>query len=160
MGRVVTMKKKWWMLAVVFALALSLTSCSRRGSGQFSNYGVNYCDGTLGQIDVYTVASGSQAGTFQVVLIPISLTAPGDVVTVTAVNQGTLAYKTLLQEVALNVNQEITAGYLTESELQNYDMIAITSYIGGVDFLSANPAKDAICGLPLVGDGVNSTPAR
>lgn len=163
-GKVITMMKKWWMIAAVLALALSLTSCSRRGTGQFSNYGINFCDYsglegqggiTMGSFDVYTIASTTQAGMFQVVVIPISLTLPGDVATITVIDQATMLYKTLLPEVALTANQEISAGFLTQAELNKYDLISITSYVPGVDFLQANPEKDTICGLPLVGDGVN-----
>ncbi|MBY0370794.1 hypothetical protein K2X33_08910 [bacterium] len=146
-----TNMKKWWMIAAVFALALSLTSCSRRGSS--SNYGLNYCDGTMGQFDVYTVAVPNQPGTYKVVVDPISLSAAGDVVSITVVNQTSLAYKELVQQVVVYVNQRITAGYISEAELQNYNLIAITTYMPGVDFLGAQPAKDAICGLPLLGDG-------
>lgn len=150
-GFAVRKMNKWWMVAAVFALALSLTSCARRGT---ANYGLNYCDGTMGQFDVYTIRDGA-AGSYRVSIFPVALSAPGDVVTVTVVNQSTLAYKELVQQVVVNVDQEITAGYLTEAELQTYDVIAITSYAPGVDFLSANPEKDAICGLPLMGDGSN-----
>jgi hypothetical protein len=153
-GRRISMMKKWWMIAVVFALALSLTSCGKRSAQNFSTYGINYCDGSMGSIDVYTVPVVGQPGTFKVVLIPVSLAAPGDVATVTVVNQSSLAYKTLVTQVVLNVEQEITAGVLSEQELNNYDLIAITSFVPGIDFLQANPEKDAICGLPLIGEGV------
>jgi len=148
-----TTMKKWWMIAMVFALALSLTSCSRRGAS--ANYGINYCDGTMGEFDIYTAAVAGQAGTYKVVVIPVSLSAAGDVVSITVVNQSSLAYKEMVQQVVVYVDQEITAGFLTEAELQTYDLIAITSYTPGTDFLSANPEKDAICGLPLLGDGAN-----
>lgn len=149
------MRRKWWIIAAIFALALSLTSCSRRG---FMNYGENLCNGTMGQIWVYTVSTPNHAGTYQIIVEPYSLAAPGDVATVTAVNRSTLAYKTILQEVVLNNGQQVTTGFLNQSELMNYDLIAITSYVpAGVDFLAANPAKDTICARPLVGDrlGVN-----
>jgi hypothetical protein len=155
-GNLVSIMKKWWMIAAVFALALSLTSCSRRGSGSFANYGLSFCDGTMGQIDVYTILVPGQPGNNKIVIIPASLSAPGDIVTITVASQSTKLYKTLLSEVALEVDQQVVAGYLTDAELQQYDEIAITSYTPGVDFLSSNPAKDSICSLPLLGDG-NST---
>jgi len=155
-GKLVLVMKKWWMIAAVFALALSLTSCSRRSSGSFANYGLSFCDGTMGQIDVYTVLVPGQPGNNKVVVIPAALSAPGDIVTITVASQATKLYKTLLAEVALEVDQQVVAGYLTDAELQQYDIIAITTYTPGVDFLSSNPAKDAICSLPLLGDGNSS----
>jgi hypothetical protein len=145
--------KKWWIIAVVFALALSLTSCSSRARQNLA-FGINdECIGTMGEIDIYTIPVQGQLGYYKIVIIPATLTSPGDVATITAVNQSTLAYKTLSPEVVLNVDQEITAGFLSETELASFDLIAITSFVGGIDFLSANPAKDAICWTPKVGDG-------
>lgn len=152
-GRMVSFMKKWWMIAVVFALALSLTSCARR-PGSLVNYGLNYCDGTMGQIDVYTVAVQGQPGTYKIILIPVALDQQGDVVSVTVVNQTTLSYKQIVEQVVLYNDQQVNAGYISEDELNTYDLIAITTFTPGVDFLAANPAKDAICGLPLIGDGI------
>lgn len=155
-GNRISKMKKWGMIAVVFALALSLTSCSSRARQNMA-YGINNeCTGTMGDIDVYTIPVQGQIGYYKIVIIPVTLSAPGDVATITAVNQSTLAYKTLSPEVVLNVDQEITAGFLSETELASFDLIAITSFVGGIDFLSANPAKDAICWMPLVGDGVRN----
>lgn len=154
-GIVVSFMKKWWVIAVVFALSLSLTSCARRRpTGLYSGYGINYCDGTMGQIDVYTSTVETQADTYKIILMPVALATPGDIVSVTVVNQSTLAYKTLLPQVVLNVDQQVNAGYLSGAELNQYDLIAITTFTPGMNFLEATPEKDAICGLPFPGDGV------
>ncbi len=147
--------KKWWMMAVVFALALSLTSCSSRSRQNFT-YGINReCAGTMGEIDIYTIPVQGQIGYYKIVIVPATLSAPGDVATITVVDQASLAYQELKRQVVLNVDQEITAGVLSEAELATYDLIAITSFVASPDsFLTANPEKDAICWIPRIGDGV------
>lgn len=156
-GKAVSIMKTWWIIAAVFVLALSLTSCSRLYPyGANSNYGINFCDGSIGEIDVYTVAVTGQPGVVKVVIIPASLAMPGEAATITVVNGSTLDYKTLLTQVSLQVDSQIVAGYLSQQELQMYDRIAITSYTPGVDFRNSSPARDAICGLPLLGDGNNN----
>lgn len=146
------MMKRWWIVALVFTLALSLTSCSRKKTqlGPNSGYGLGYCDGTLGSFDVY-VYETSSPGLYQVSIIPVSLDAPGDIVSITVANQG-LAYKELQTQVVLFQDREILAGTLTDTELENYELLAITPYQPGVSFLEATPEKDAVCTLPLPGD--------
>lgn len=149
------MKKRWWILALVFTLALSLTSCSRGPSKDLQNgYGLGYCDGTIGSFDVYVYKTAS-TGIYQVSVIPVSLDSPGDIVSITVANQG-LAYKELQTQVVLFQDREILAGTLTDTELETYEMLAITPYQPGVSFLEATPEKDAVCYLPLPGDGASS----
>jgi hypothetical protein len=146
----VLVMKRWWMVALVFTLALSLTSCSRKSLIPQSGYGLGYCDGTLGSFDVYVYPTAS-SGVYQVSVIPVSLDAPGDIVSITVANQS-LQYRELQTQVVLNNDMEILAGTLTDTELEAYDIIAITPYQPGVTFLEATPEKDAVCRLPLPGD--------
>lgn len=135
--------------------AIALTSCSRNRNtqGLQANYGFGYCDGTLGSFDVYVIQSDAQPGLYEVSVIPVALNAPGDIVSITVANQQ-LAYKEVVPQVVLFAEQEIFAGYLTETELLTYDILAITPYQPGVTFLEATPESDALCTLPLPGDGV------
>lgn len=160
-GRIVVMVKKWWVLALVFTLALSLTSCSskKRNLNAGNPNGFGYCDGTLGSFDIYVVASPSNAGLYELSVIPVSLDAPGDIVRV-AVANNSLAYKEMVTQVVVNPQQEIFAGYLTVSDLQNYDILAITPYEPGVSFLEGTAEKDAICSVPLPGDDGTQQPVQ
>lgn len=158
--RLVSVMKKWWMIAVVFALAMSLTSCSRRKpDGLLSTYGLANCyqplgSYLLGQFDVWTFPVSGQAQTYKVVVIPYALDAEGDVVSINVVNSSSLQYKTLVSEAVVYVDQEIVAGYLSEAELNSYDRIVISSADPAKDFLNANPEKDVSCTLPMVGDDI------
>lgn len=144
------MMKRWWIVALVFTLALSLTSCSRKSLIPQSGYGLGYCDGTLGSFDVYVYPT-STSGIYQVSVIPVSLDAPGDIVSITVANQS-LQYRELQTQVVVNQDMEILAGTLTDKELESYDILAITPYQPGVTFLEATPEKDAVCRLPLPGE--------
>lgn len=149
MGRLVSKVRRWWMLVLVCILALSLTSCSRKArEAPVADYGFGHCDGTLGNFDVYVIRSKGNPGLYEIAIIPASLDQPGDIVNITVANQN-LAYKEMQTQVVVDVEGEIFAGYLTESELETYDRIAITPYQPGVSFLEATPEKDAICELPL-----------
>ncbi len=158
-GKLVLMMKKWWMIAAVFALALSLTSCSRRlPYGANSNYGLFRCttatdpQNNMGTFDIYTVGAAGQPGIYKVVIIPASLALPGEIVTITAANQSTREHKVLSLDISMNIEQEVFAGYLSESELQLFDKIAISSYVPGVDVLNSNPPRSAVCHLPVLGE--------
>ncbi len=155
MGRIVVMMKRWWVLALVFTLALSLTSCTKKKSNLFgSDYGFGYCDGTMGNFDVYVIPSASNSGLFEVSIIPVQVAQEGDIVKVNVLNQG-LPYKELVSQVVLQTDQEIFAGFLTEQEINTYDTIAITPYDPNqalqTDFPYQNNEKDAICSLPMPG---------
>lgn len=155
MGSYVSMKR-WWIIAVIFTLSLSLTSCSRSkttlGAAEF---GYGPCDGTLGAFDVYVIRNRQDPNLFDISVIPVALDAPGDIVTITVANQS-LAYRELVPQVSIFNDNEIRAGTLTEAELAQFDILAITPFQAGVTFLEGTADKDAICTLPLPGDGVQN----
>lgn len=154
MGRFVLMLKRWWVLALVFTLALSLTSCSKKKSNQnLDVYGFDYCDGELGSFDVYTFPNND--GTYDLSVIPVDVNA-GDVVQISLTNQG-LTYKDMIPQVALASEEEIYVGRLTESDLDNYDILAIVKPLDGNQQIEILPNRevesDAICTIPLPEDG-------
>lgn len=120
--------------------------------------GFGYCDGTLGSFDVYVMRSPNAPGLYELSIIPVQLDAPGDIVSVTVANEN-MAYKELVGQVVVFNEAEIRAGMLTETELSNYTILAITPYQPGVSFLDVNAEKDAICALPLPGDGMQNMPS-
>jgi len=155
MGRFVVMMKRWWVLALVFTLALSLTSCSKKKTNlQGSDYGFGYCDGTMGSFDVYVIPSSTSSGLYELSIIPIQVASEGSVAKIHVLNQG-LPYKQMVSSVTLITESEIFAGFLTEAELENYDTLAITPYDPNQelqnDFTQQENATDAICSLPLPG---------
>ena len=157
-GRVVLMMKRWWITALVFTLALSLTSCARKTLNvQAYSYGQLPCDGSLGNFDAYLIAGQNGAtynGQYTLAIVPITLDAPGDIISVTITNSS-LAYKTLIDQVVVNPSQEIDAGPLTDADLATYDILALTPYQAGVSFAAQSNEKDAICYMPQLGDGLN-----
>jgi hypothetical protein len=109
---------------------------------------VTFCDGTMGQFDLYYYADPSQAGSRKITIIPRSLDLAGDVATVTVVNKVTFEYKSMVNSITLQSNAKFGVGTLSHGEVAKYNVIAITSYQPGVNFLTANPARSAICMLP------------
>ena len=156
MGRFVLMMKRWWLIVLVFTLALSLTSCSRKRTGdllQQADFGCIPCNGTIGSFDVYVIRSLQDSTTYTLSIIPIQLDQPGDIGKMTIANRNP-SYKEVVHEVVLNPNEEIFAGTLTEADLENFDILAITPFDeSGVSFLQQQSEKDALCTLPLPGDG-------
>jgi hypothetical protein len=157
------MLKRWWKFALVITLALSLTSCGKKAPlQQQADYGFGYCDGSLGQFDVYVIPL--DAGQYQLSVIPVSVNS-GDIVSLTIANQQNLAYRPVANQVVVYPNQEINGGNLTDGDLMNYNILAITPYDpSGQPWTSQQAAYDAICNLPLPNDptqggyyGVRST---
>jgi len=147
MGRIVFIVKKWWVLALVVTLALSLTSCSKKRGDLQGDFGFGYCDGTLGSFDVYVIPESP--GTYELVIIPFQVT-PGDIVTIAIVNSATIAFNVVVPETAINPETEISTR-ITEADLANFDVLAIRPATAGQSFIDGNPAADAVCALPLPG---------
>jgi hypothetical protein len=146
--------RRWWILALVFTLALSLTSCSSKTSNlQGANYGMTQCDGSLGSFDVYLIAQNT--GDFQLAIIPVSPSNPGDIVTVNVVDQQSMSYRTLEEQVVINADQEIDFP-ITAADAQNYDTLALTLFQPGVSFPDVQSQEDAFCYLPQIGDGTTN----
>lgn len=154
------MMKRWWITALVFTLALSLTSCAKKQLNiQDATFGERSCDGTLGNFDVYLIASqsgGNFNGTYQIAIVPVTLSSPGDIVSITLSNVGVTAYRTLIDQVVVNTDQEIDTGIISAADVQTYDVLAITPYQPGVPFPAQQNEKDTLCYLPQLGDGLNS----
>ena len=152
-GRLVSKMKKWFTIGVVFALSMSLTSCSRRPANNL-NAGINKACGigsTMGLIDVYTIPVTGQAGMYKIVLMPIQMDVSGDRVSITFYNSSTLRAWTTVEQVGLENDVEQPAGVLSEDQLNEFDKIAIISAHPGQDFLEATPEKEAICDVPFAG---------
>jgi len=148
----VRMMKKWWLIALVITLALSLTSCGKRKpvQPQGSDYGLEYCDGDLGSFDIYVFPSSSP-GLYEVSIIPVSVADPGLVARVNIANQSR-DYRELVHEVVLEPEHEIAGILLTDSDLQTYNIIAITQFEeGGVSFLNGSGEGANFCYLPMPG---------
>lgn len=152
MGRtVVAMIKKFWILAVVFTLALSLTSCSS-GKGNYSggNSGLD-CSGPKDSFYVEIVQGSGSA--YDLVLTPTQVST-----------EGVLAQIALLGDTVnqLQVKENMVTLYtglpihisVTLDDLQNFRSIGV----GHMNLNQPNQAftqmaAGAICQLPLPGDG-------
>jgi hypothetical protein len=154
-GKILKAMRKWWLMVLVGTLALSLTSCAKRKLYSLSGpYGFTQCDGTGWTFDVYTVRSQSQYGSYDLVIMPVSVDTPGDIASITIANSNQ-AYKQLVSQVVLNPNQEIDAGMISSSDLTNYPILAITPFDSTNNFVSSTPQKSAYCYIPLPGDGLS-----
>ena len=152
-GESAVMIKKWWVLALVVTLALSLTSCGKKKKQTTGNYGVSECAGTIGDFDVYTMPSSGKAGYYDVIVLTYQIAQPGDIATITIADSVGLGYKTLASQVVLQDEDEIFAGTISEAELQKYDTISITPFTTQTNFAEQNSEADATCELPLIGVG-------
>jgi hypothetical protein len=153
-GKLKSLMRKWWLMALVSTLALSLTSCAKRKNYNLSGYyGFTQCDGANWSFDVYLFRSQSQNGAYDLVIMPVQIDTPGDIASITIANQQQ-AYKQLVSQVVLNPEQEISAGMITYADLTNYPILAITAFDPTTSFVSQNSAKSAFCEIPMPGDNV------
>lgn len=147
MGRLMFMMKRWWLIAVVFTLALSLTSCSSRSNYDGLNYGYSECNGAVGEFDIYTIANGGTSSSFNVVVVPYQVYAQG--VSLTFGLENSYTGFPALQDVTPVRDQEILVKTLTTAELQNYTNVRIGPYQAGTPYLSSSADNDILCELPL-----------
>src|SRR5688572_30234338 len=134
-GSLVRTMKKICFIVFVMTLALSLTSCAKKKSSLLTGapgYGFGYCDGSLGQFDIYVIPVNNQPGIYQVSVIPYQV-IPGDIVRI-AIANSSLSYRELVNQTVVNPNVEIQAGYITDSDLQFYDILAIRPAEPGTNF--------------------------
>jgi len=125
-GRIVEVVKRWWVMALVVTLALSLTSCSRKRQPMTPAFIDTQCNGSLGDFDIYVVPSRLGPGRYDIQIMPIAVDDPGDVIQI-AVSNGQ-GFKLLVPQVAVYDEEQIYAGTLMENELLTYDMLAMTTY--------------------------------
>ena len=153
-GKLISMMKRWWLVVFVFTLALTLTSCSRKRASNLQDAVALPCQGELGDFDVWVIRSTSQTGMYQLVVIPVALTVPGDIATITVVASSNGAYRQMVPQVVLDNESEIPVGFLTEYELNLYDQLSISLYDGANDFTQSQ-AEFTNCEIPYP-DGTNT----
>jgi hypothetical protein len=141
------MVKKWWVLALVFTLALSLTSCSSSAPSLQNGQAFAQCNGDYWSFDVYVEPSASSPGMYEMRLYPVSLNEPGDIAQIVIANNSG-AYEVLKPEITLEPSQEILYSPLSAADLTNYDTLVISPYQPGVSFLQTNGANSTFCTLP------------
>lgn len=106
----------------------------------------------MGDFDIYVYPSEKATGMYDVYVIPYQLSEAGDIASITVANSSGY-YKQLVQQVVLQPQQTIYAGQLTESEIEAYDLIDITSFIANTNYAQANPEKYTTCRYNISGDG-------
>lgn len=158
-GRFVRMMKRWWLIALVFTLALSLTSCGKKQAitqDGTQDYGWAACDSDeLGQIDVYVVPNYT-TGLYELYVIPVQLIDNGDVVEVHIANQSTQNFKPVIPQATLFNEVEVFAT-LTYADLYNFDTVGIVSFPATQEeaftpLFQRESAKGVFCELPLPGN--------
>ncbi|MBI4402989.1 MAG: hypothetical protein HY537_02440 [Deltaproteobacteria bacterium] len=159
--------KRLWVLALVFVLALSLTSCGKgkpKGGGSV----VQYCDGggTLGTFDLWMTPSPSDPNSIKVVLVPVNVVRPGDIVDAAVYNEDNWGGQQEPLKMGFSVfnNQPVFLGYLTQTQLMSYNALAIytsgyPSFPEAASMYGQNNSNVAYanCGLPMVGNPVTSS---
>lgn len=152
MGNFVFVVKKWWLLAVVFTLAMSLTSCSSKTKKQLqSGQLFSQCTGNYYSFDIYVLPDTSSGSSYMVAVVPQDVNEAGDQVTISfGSTNGT--YQTKENDVALIPGQEIDIR-TTLYELQTYNILTVVPV-----FEQANPPagqriseKTTLCEIPVPG---------
>jgi len=147
--KIVSITKKWWVLALVITLAVFLTSCSKRKRTTSQAFGFQQCDGTLGFYDLYVAPTNGSTSLYGVAIIPVpGAVNPGDIVTVAVVNSQTLQYKVMSTQVVVNPDVEIYLGELSKAEVLNFDRFVIQPYEPGVRFDQSQSSQFTSCNLP------------
>ena len=151
MGRFKIVVKRWWVLALVLTLALSLTSCGkRRQVASNGNYGYSECSGTIGAFDIYSFPNGD--GTYDLSIIPFELDAEGDVASIYLSDESFVRYRTGLSEVVLQLDDEITINRISEADLERGVLAIIPWDPQGEVLPNRQVEKDATCYIPYPGD--------
>jgi hypothetical protein len=148
-GKVVVMMKRWWLTVLVFTLALSLTSCSKKKNdgNLMSGYGYSQCDdASMGSFDVYLFQSTKSPGFWELWVTPYQVNNAGDVASVSIINQSR-SYKNLQTEVVLNPGEHIFAGLLTENDINTYDILFIAP--PGPVYQNLQGATGVLCTINL-----------
>lgn len=156
MGRIVLAVKKWWLTALVFTLALSLTSCVRKRSDYIQpDVGVGACDDAqVGQIDLYVKRSDAQPDFFEVYAVPYYLVEEGFIAQFNVFNAQP-ASKLMQPQIVLYTGQSNFLGYLSTEELEFYNEMAITPSDPSTTFLEQQTDQFVRCALPAPGDGTD-----
>ena len=142
-GRIVKMVKKWWIIALVFVLALTLTSCSKKNG--VTNQGVlSKCDNpNFAYIDM-TVEPSTQGGVYNVYAYPQAIN-PGSIVRI-GIDDASGNFRILTDQVALNPGVKSYVGQVTDADFSSFDQIAIQSY----------PQSPAVCAFQDECTGLNA----
>lgn len=156
MGRtVVVILKRWWMVALVFTLALSLTSCS---SGQNNLYGGSAAYDCRGPKDSFLVELYPQTGnTYTLSLTPTGLSTEGVIAQIALIGDTINQLKTVYTTVTLHSGMPVEIN-VTLDDLLNYSNVGVAHYNqNNPTALFPQMTAGAICQLPLPGDGNNSS---
>jgi len=140
--RVLAMFKKWWVLALIAVLALSLTSCSKKKDPALQQ-GYTACDGEMGAYDVWVLPSTASARMYDVFVIPIDV-FEGDEVTIKVGTISPVSGRVLVPDVVVYNDIDIFAGTISENELFTYTVLEIQPFGNTANVVSS-------CELPIPG---------
>ena len=158
LGRTVNIFKKWWVVALVFTLALSLTSCSKNYKNLSGDGEAFTCSGPAWSFEVKVTNSIYGTGLYDILVTPKELGQyNGDIAQVVLANQ-TGQYETKKAQVVLVTDSQFTIQGIPITELQNYDVLAIAQYEAS-GFLDGDSSKTTFCNLPQPGQGNGTTQA-
>lgn len=154
LGRKMLSLKKWWMLALVVTLALSLTSCSKkpRNNGLYSGSEID----CAGDDWSFYVALQAQGNYYYLVIEPYSLNQEGDFSQI-AIAQGTFGVTAIDIDVlktytGMYSGRQIVVGPLDYSKLDGSWNLVMWQYgVNGItdllSFLYSSGGKATSCPL-------------
>ncbi len=155
-GKMIAMIRKWWLTFLVFTLALSLTSCSKKKQALEDQSVVQCGGGSIGDFALFITRSPNNPALYEMTLQALGGVVDGDVATIALIQKSDATitdYKILKDQEVLtsDPNAGIYAGTITESDLVRFPLLAIEG-VGandvGVPFPFRNPPKATYCLLP------------
>jgi hypothetical protein len=112
-------------------------------------YGFTRCVGPFGTFDLYvTPVEGKGSRLYEVTIVPVTFDEKKGFADIVVANEN-LSYKQLSSKVKLERDKEYSAGYLSESELRQYDVLSLAPHQNAY-FLLASADMANHCEIPAI----------
>lgn len=121
-GRSLVVFKKWWLLALVFTLALSLTSCSSRKKGQLTGGLALQCTGDY-TFEIEVLPSSNGADLYDITVGVVQADAGDQVQVVMSSSDGSHDVK--LPSVSLMPNKYLRVFGVSYEEITTYNILVV-----------------------------------
>jgi hypothetical protein len=149
-GKMKETVRKWWVLAIVATLALSLTSCGMKRTSLMSGGGVG-CDGDLGYFTIATYPLGGKK--YEVRITALEVNDPGDIVDIALAIDQPADWDVLTKDPVALYPGKVFRYEIFDTDLDYFDTVMITSARqNGEIYPLGNSEKANACYLPVPGE--------
>ena len=146
---------------VIFCLVLASACAPRKATRELFQQGFGECNNGnntgIADFDVVLQRSSTRKNFFELRIIPVDVPRAGEIIRV-GIGGGASGVKELVPATTLRKDKQIFAGYLTNSDIDNYPQIVIAPYDGGQTALSESATGlEVLCPLPVNDVGGTAT---